>query len=195
MPRRPDLVLASTSRYRASLLERLGLAFRVVAPGVDEEALREPSLAPAQLAAALARAKTLSVAEREPDATVIGGDQIAVVDGRVLGKPGTAECAVEQLLALCGREHDLVTAIAVRHAGELHEHTDLTALRMRRLERAEIERYVAADAPLDCAGAYKLESRGIALFEAIRSEDHTAITGLPLIALTSILRGLGFPVP
>ena len=190
-----ELILASTSPYRRALLERLGVPFRCVAPRVDEEALKDDALAPGELARLLARAKAASMAGEVPDAVVIGSDQLVALDGRVHGKPGTVENAVEQLLAMAGRPHELVTAMAVWHRGKVVEHTDVTTLWMRPLTRAEAERYVAADRPLDCAGAYKLEARGIALFERIESGDHTAITGLPLIALTTILRDLGFAIP
>lgn len=190
-----ELILASTSPYRRTLLERLGAPFRCVAPRVDEEALKDDSLAPGELARLLAKAKAASVVESVPHAVVIGSDQLVALDGRVYGKPGTVEKAVEQILALAGHPHELVTAMAVRHRGMLIEHTDVTTLWMRPLTRAEAERYVAADRPLDCAGAYKLEARGIALFDRIESSDHTAITGLPLIALTTILRDLGFAIP
>jgi septum formation protein len=191
----PDLILASTSPYRRALLERLGVPFRCVSPLVDEAEWKLAGLAPRALATSLARAKALSVAEKEPDATIVGSDQVVAIDGSVYGKPGSRERAVEQLVALSGRSHELITAAAVWHGGKLMEHTDVTVLHMRPLARAEAERYVAADLPLDCAGAYKLESRGIALFERMESCDHTAVTGLPLIALTTILRGLGFAIP
>lgn len=126
---------------------------------------------------------------------MIGSDQLVALAGRVFGKPGNAEGAVDQLAAMAGRSHDLITALAVWHEGRTILHTDVTTLHMRPLTRAEIARYVAADRPLDCAGAYKIEERGIALFERIDTADHTAITGLPLIALTTILRALGFAIP
>ncbi|MGE5757116.1 MAG: Maf family protein [Planctomycetaceae bacterium] len=191
----PDLVLGSTSRYRRALLERLGVPFRCRAPRVDEEALKTGNLDPRSLAERLATAKAESLIVDEPDATVIGSDQLVALAGRVFGKPGGAEGAVDQLAALAGRSHDLITALAVWHEGRTILHTDVTTLHMRPLTRAEIARYVAADRPLDCAGAYKLEERGIALFERIDTADHTAIIGLPLIALTTILRALGFAIP
>ncbi|HMB06764.1 MAG TPA: nucleoside triphosphate pyrophosphatase [Isosphaeraceae bacterium] len=191
----PDLVLGSTSRYRRALLERLGVPFRCRAPRIDEEALKTGNLDPRSLAERLATAKAESLIVDEPDATVIGSDQLVALAGRVFGKPGGAEGAVDQLAALAGRSHDLITALAVWHEGRTILHTDVTTLHMRPLTRAEIARYVAADRPLDCAGAYKLEERGIALFERIDTADHTAIIGLPLIALTTILRALGFAIP
>jgi len=190
-----DLVLASTSRYRRELLERLGIPFRCLAPLIDEEQWKAEAGDPRLLAEALAGAKALSLSYEEPDATLIGCDQLVSCDGRIFGKPGSVEGAVEQLSTLAGRSHELITALAVRHDGRMFPHTDVTTLRMRSLDRAAIERYVAADGPTDCAGSYRLEARGITLFESIVSEDHSAITGLPLIALTTILRRFGFVIP
>jgi len=193
-----DLLLASTSRYRRELLARLGVPFRAEAPACDEEEEKRklpPGIAPADLAPALARAKAGSLRAAWPAATILGCDQVAAIGAEVLGKPGTAERAAAQLARLAGREHVLVTAVALLHAGRIHEHVDVTRLSMRPLTAAQIERYVTADAPLDCAGSYRLEARGITLFERIDSADHTAIVGLPLIALTSLLASLGFPVP
>jgi septum formation protein len=191
----PDLVLASTSRYRRALLERLGVPFRCRPPLLDEDDLKGDADEPRALAERLARAKAASLAELEPHAIVIGGDQVLEFEGRVFGKPGSVERAVEQLLALAGRPHHLITALAVRHRGETIVHVDVTTMHMRPLPRTAIERYVAADRPIDCAGSYKLEERGIVLFERIDSGDQTAITGLPLIALTTILRRLGVEIP
>jgi septum formation protein len=194
----PDLVLASTSRYRRELLARLGLPFRALAPLCDEEALKDPGLAPEAQAMLLARAKAESLRAAEPDAVIIGSDQICALEGESLSKPGTAARAEEQLARLAGKTHRLVTAVAVVDPGagvRVIEHLDVTRLTMRPLTREQIARYVAADAPLDCAGSYKLEARGIALFSHIESADHTATTGLPLIALATILAALGFPVP
>ncbi|QDV33577.1 Maf family protein [Tautonia plasticadhaerens] len=192
-----DLILASTSPYRRALLERLGLPFRCLAPGVDEEAVKALGLTPARLAERLAEAKADAVARLDAaaGAAVIGSDQLVSFEGRVLGKPGTPDRAVEQLLMMSGRPHELITAMAVRLGDRTLRHTDVARLHLRPLTRAEVERYVLADRPLDCAGSYKLESRGIALFDRIECADHTAIVGLPLIALTSLLRDLGFAIP
>lgn len=190
-----DLILASTSPYRRMLLERLGVPFRSVSPSVDEDTCKALGLGPRSLAEALARAKAEAVAQAFPDAIVIGSDQVAAIDGTPMGKPGSAEAAVAQLGAMAGRSHELITAVAVAHRGEVVEHADVTTLRMRPLTTEEILRYVEADRPLDCAGSYKLESRGIALFEGIDSADHTAIVGLPLMALTTILRSRGLAIP
>jgi septum formation protein len=176
-------------------LERLGLPFRWRAPRVNEDDFKAQGLDPQALADRLATAKALSLVADEPDATIIGSDQLVAFRGTVFGKPGTRERAIEQLLMMAGAVHTLITAVTVWHRGQTIRHTDRTTLHMRSLSRTEIERYVHADHPLDCAGAYKLEERGIALFERIESADHTAITGLPLIALVTILRQLGYPIP
>ena len=190
-----SLILASTSPYRRQQLAQLGVPFECVAPEVDEERYQSAGLAPRELATTLARLKAEAVAKRYPKATVIGGDQLGVCDGRILGKPHTVARAIEQLTLLSGREHTLLTAICVVHGGVLHEHVEVTTLRMRTLTPSEIERYLAVDQPLDCAGSYKLECLGVALFEFIETADWTAITGLPLMALGRVLRQCGFAVP
>ena len=190
-----DLILASTSPYRRELLARLGLPFRAIAPRIDEESLKDSAVAPQDLAERLAEAKAVSLSAVEPNATILGSDQVAACDGKILGKPGTAAAATAQLEFLAGRSHRLITAICIWHRGRLLRHTDVTTMTMRRLTAAEIARYVSADQPFDCAGSYKLESRGVTLFSEIRSDDHTAIIGLPLIALTTLLRSLGCQIP
>jgi 7-methyl-GTP pyrophosphatase len=192
-----DLILASTSPYRRTLVERLGVPFRCVAPQIDEEALKSDlnAATPRELAERLALAKAASIARSEPDAAVIGGDQVVAFDDRILGKPGTREQAVAQLRMMSGRSHELITSLVVLHRERAYAHTNVTILALRLLTLDEISRYVEADRPLDCAGSYKLEARGIALFERIDSDDHSAIVGVPLIALTTILRTLGFAIP
>lgn len=190
-----DLVLASTSVYRSTLLARLGLPFRCLAPRVDEDAVKQGEWEPRELAEHLAIAKARSLSEAEPNATLIGSDQLVCFDGRIYGKPGTPERAVEQLAAMAGKSHQLITALAVWRQGQTYLHTDITTMHMRSFSQDELERYVAADHPLDCAGSYKLEERGIVLFDRVESQDHTSIVGLPLIALTSLLRTLGYSIP
>jgi 7-methyl-GTP pyrophosphatase len=192
-----ELILASTSPYRRQLFERLGVPFRAVSPTVDEGAIQAQfdAASASDLAEHLAMAKAMSVSRQEPDATVIGSDQVCVCDDRILNKPGTAEAAAEQLAFLAGKTHRLITAVCIWQAGATLRHRDVTTLTMLPLSGEQIERYVAADQPLDCAGSYKLESRGIALFEAIQSADHTAITGLPLLAVARLLRQLDWPIP
>lgn len=192
-----DLILASTSRYRAMLLARLGVAFRQVDPGVDESAWKARLAGePTALAEGLALAKARAAAADHPGAVIIGGDQVVAVGGAILGKPGTAERAERQLARIAGRAHELITALAVVAPGrEPIIRVEVARLHARALDAAAIRRYVAADSPLDCAGSYKLEERGIALFERIEAGDHSAITGVPLMALTSILLDLGFAIP
>lgn len=190
------LVLASTSPYRKQLLDRLGLTFLQKSPLCDETRLKQmPHPRAAELARLLAAEKVNSLIFHSAEDTIIGGDQVIEVDGRVLDKPGTFERALEQLAELSGRSHRIATAVAVWHEGRLNTHVDITTLTMRTLDQEAIRRYVEADQPLDCCGAYKLESRGISLFERIETADYTAIIGMPLIALTSMLRGCGYQVP
>jgi septum formation protein len=191
----PALVLASTSVYRRALLERLGVPFRWRAPLCDEESFKGEERDRRSLAERLAEAKAASLVAVDPGATIIGSDQVVSFQGRLFGKPSTVARAVEQLCAMAGQTHDLITALVVMQGGRTFRHTDVTTLRMRPLSRPAIERYVAADQPFDCAGSYKLESRGISLFEKIESDDHTAITGLPLMGLVTILLELGYEVP
>lgn len=191
----PTLILASTSPYRRLLLERLRLPFACERPGVDEDEMKRTLRDPLATVQALARAKARAIAARFPAAIVIGSDQAATVDGEILDKPGTTANACAQLQRLQGREHQLLTAVAIAHPGGLHEFVDTTHLHMRELTAAEIERYVAREQPLDCAGSYKIEGLGIALFDRIASEDQTAIVGLPLLRLSHALRGLGLALP
>jgi septum formation protein len=190
-----ELVLASSSPYRRAQLERIGLSILAIPPGVDEDAVKAEGLAPRALAERLAYEKAAAVAEERPHAIVIGGDQLVELDGRVLGKPGNRARALDQLTMLSGRTHTLITAIAVIAGPRIERHTDVTRLTMRPLDRGALSRYVDADRPIDCAGAYKLESRGIVLIERIESDDHSAVTGVPIMALVRILSALGVQLP
>ena len=182
-----DLILASTSRYRAELLRRLTERFRQVSPEVDEARL--PGEAPPALAERLALAKARAVAARHPGSVVIGSDQVAALGDEVLGKPGSIERAQQQLMACSGRDITFYTALAVIDAhGAAHTAMDLTRVRFRKLDVAEIARYVAREMPLDCAGSFKVEGLGIGLFDAVNNEDPTALIGLPLLALCRLLR-------
>ena len=187
------LILASTSRYRRELLERLRLPFHVARPEVDESPQAEE--APPGLAQRLARAKALAFASQHPESWIIGSDQVAAMEFRALGKPGTRENAISQLSAMSGREVRFHTAVCLAHGETLLEATDTTLVRFRALQPDEIERYVDAEQPLDCAGSFKSEGLGIALFEHIESRDPTALVGLPLIALSKLLREAGFVLP
>jgi septum formation protein len=191
----PGLVLASTSVYRRQLLDRLGLAYAVEAPGVDE--IQQEHESPAALSERLARDKAMAVARRHPQAWVIGSDQVAERDGLALGKPGDHERAVAQLRAASGRPVRFHTALCLCRAASdgAMSHRDVTEVRFRELDDATIERYLRAERPYDCAGSFKSEGLGIALFESIRSEDPTALIGLPMIALAKALREAGFELP
>jgi septum formation protein len=188
---RPPLVLASTSRYRAELLTRLGLPFETEAPGVEETPL--PGESAGQRATRLARAKAAAVARRRPGAWVIGSDQVAVRDGQVLGKPLDAARCEAQLAGSSGRQVTFLTAVALLRHGESppREHLDTTRVVFRDLAPAELRRYVELERPFDCAGGFRCEGLGIALFERIDSSDPTALVGLPLIWLASALRQVG----
>jgi len=195
----PALVLASTSPYRRQLLARLRLPFSCTAPGVDESP--HAGERPLTLAVRLARAKAAAVALRQPDAWVIGSDQVAVRDGSaeesMLGKPGTEARCIEQLRGCSGGAVSFMTAVAVaqHNSGSVHEFVDTTRVTFRSLDDATIARYVAAETPFDCAGGFKSEGLGIALCESIDSGDPTALIGLPLIRLSNVLRAVGFELP
>ena len=187
------LILASTSRYRRELLERLRLPFQVAQPQVDETPQSGES--PVALAQRLALAKAQAVAEQWPEAWVIGSDQVAALGAQPLGKPGTPDRAMAQLGAMSGREIQFHTALALVRGGTVLQAMDTTRVSFRNLQPEEINRYVAAELPLDCAGSFKCEGLGIALFDSIESRDPTALVGLPLIALSRLLREAGFTLP
>lgn len=188
------LILASTSRYRRELLERLRLPFHIGRPDADEAAL--PGEAAAALAQRLARAKAEAIASgQQADAWVIGSDQVAELDGELLGKPGHRDAAIAQLERMSGRQVHFRTAVCLLGQGRCLQALDTTTVHFRSLETAEIARYVDAEQPLDCAGSFKSEGLGIALFEAIETRDPTALIGLPLIALARLLREAGFTLP
>ncbi|RZI61666.1 MAG: septum formation inhibitor Maf [Rubrivivax sp.] len=193
LPVRP-LVLGSTSRYRRELLERLRLPFETAPPDVDETPLSAE--APDALARRLALAKARAVAKRFPQALVIGSDQVADLDGRPIGKPGTHERAVEQLRAMRGRTVVFQTALAVVCEATGFVAQDLAPVRVRFRELSDdaIERYLRAEQPYDCAGSAKAEGLGIALLDAIESDDPTALIGLPLIRTAALLRQGGLDV-
>lgn len=186
------IVLASTSPYRRELMHRLRLPFEVVAPAVDEARL--PGEAPLALALRLAEAKAIEVARRRPDAVVIGSDQVAELDGEPIGKPHTHAAALAQLEQMQGRRLVFHTALAVAGHGRVEADSVPTAVTFRRLSRDALETYLRTDQPYDCAGAAKIESLGIALVERVESDDPTALIGLPLIRLTSMLETAGIVV-
>ncbi len=187
----PPLVLASTSRYRRELLQRLRLPFEVQSPEVDETA--RPAEPPAELALRLALAKARAVAALRPDAVVIGSDQVCDLDGQALGKPGDHERATAQLRRLSGRTAVFQTAVAVVREDTGYSQVLLApvTVRFRALGNAEIEHYLRLEQPYDCAGSAKCETLGIALLDAIDSDDPTALVGLPLIRTCRLLRAAG----
>lgn len=191
MSTRPTLILASTSRYRRELLERLRLPFEVHAPDVDETP--QTGEAPAALAQRLALAKAQAVSARFPEAIVIGSDQVADLDGTPVGKPGTHARAVAQLHSMRGRTVVFQTAVAVVRGSTGYVGAALApvTVRFRALGDAEIEHYLITEQPYDCAGSAKAETLGIALLDAIDSDDPTALIGLPLIRTCALLRAAG----
>jgi septum formation protein len=188
-------VLASGSRYRRELLKRLGVPFKSVSPNVDEAALAAEM--PRQTAVRLARAKAAAVGKKHPSAWIIGSDQVADLDGQAIGKPGTLEAAREQLHALSGHTVLFHTALCFwnpRH-DRRHERLVTTDVVFRRLSDSEIDRYLEREPALDCAGSAKSEGLGISLLTRLGGDDPTALIGLPLIALSAMLRAEGFDVP
>ena len=185
------LILGSTSRYRRELLERLRVPFDVVSPDVDETPL--PGEAPQALATRLALAKAKAVAALHPNAVVIGSDQVADLNGEPLGKPGTHERAVVQLQRMRGQTVIFQTAVSVVCQASGFEQTELAQIkvRFRELSDAEIEAYLRAEEPYDCAGSAKSEGLGIALLDAIDNDDPTALIGLPMIRTARLLRAAG----
>ena len=187
----PRLVLASTSRYRAELLARLGLPFESTRPEVDESP--RSGEAPAELVARLAAAKARAGRGERRDALIIGSDQVAVIGDRILGKPGSHERAAAQLRAASGRRVSFLTGLALLDTRDDALCTEVVPfhVRFRALGDAEIEAYLEAERPYDAAGSFKSEGLGIALFEAMEGEDPTALVGLPLIRLCTLLRAAG----
>lgn len=181
------LILASTSPYRRALLEKLGLPFTAVSPAVDET--HRDKEEPQALALRLATEKSQAVASQTPHGLVIGSDQVAVLDGVVLSKPGTREGAIAQLIKSSGQTIAFYTAVCVTRAetGQYFADSDTCHVTLRPLTRRRIERYVDLEKPLDCAGSFKSEGLGIALLEKIEGEDPNALVGLPLIRLIRIL--------
>ena len=191
----PPVLLASSSAYRRALLARILPEFDHLGPAVNEVALEDESAD--ETALRLARLKTLDCAQQRPDALVIGGDQVPTLHGRRLGKPGSHERAVRQLMECAGQTVVFYTAVAVTGpaAEPMETYIERTTVQFRPLREAEIQRYLEQDRPYDCAGSFKAEALGIALFESIETTDPTALQGLPLIWLAGCLRRRGFPLP
>jgi len=191
----PRLILASSSKYRKMLLHRFNIPFDCQAPRVDESKGKNES--PIDLVKRLACEKAAIVSKENPRAIVIGSDQIAVYEDRVVGKPGDYPSAKKQLTSFSGHCIEFHTAVSVQClvTGFSELHMDSTQVKFRDLQEDEIERYLLAETPYDCAGAFKAESLGITLFESIKSDDPTALIGLPLIHTAAMLRRAGLLLP
>ncbi len=191
----PQIVLASTSPFRRELLSRLAIPFEIVSPEVEESAL--PGETPEAMVQRLSEAKARAGAAQFPRALVIGSDQVAVLDGEVLGKPGDHERARVQLQKLSGRTVSFLTGLCLYNAASDTAETRLVPFRVRfrTLDEARIERYLHREQPYNCAGSFKSEGLGITLFKAMEGDDPTSLIGLPLITLTSLLAKAGVVLP
>jgi len=189
------LILASTSKYREMLLQRLDLPFDCISPGTDETPLEGET--PNALVSRLASLKAKAVASKFPTAVVIGSDQMAVLNGEILGKPGNHQVALDQLRLCSGQTVEFLTAVSVQYVTNAfnESYTDVTKVCFRPLLETEIESYLRREKPYDCAGSFKSESLGVTLFENITSKDPTALIGLPLIHTAAMLRRVGFGLP
>ncbi len=194
-PSAPTILLASSSQYRRDLLNRFLDNYDVVDPEVDES--NHEDLEPGELARYLARKKAEAIAMNARNALIIGADQLAVLDDRVLGKPGDHATAIEQLLAASGKAVTFLTAVCILDpvGRSRYEHTDKTIVRFRQFDRRLAEAYVKHDEPYDCAGSFKLEGAGFVLFESVTTDDPTALIGLPMIWLADRLLQLGYLLP
>lgn len=194
-----QIILSSTSPFRKLQLERLGIKFEAFAPLCDEEKLKAEfiHLSPEELVKKLSLEKAKSLTSRFPDSIIIGSDQAVEIDNVILGKPKTKQRAIEQLFGLQGKSHRLLTGLAVVIEAKGHEEVllNITKLQMRTLSKESLTRYVDRDDPLQCAGAYKFEEQGLALFDSIETDDSSAIIGLPLLALVRSLTSLGYQIP
>lgn len=186
-----NVVLASTSQYRKKLLEQIGLKVKCIAPECDENQFKNSDAPPKELAKKLSELKLNSVKENYPNEVIIAGDQIAALGSEILSKPGNIKNATKQLLKLSGKVHKLFTAISVSHQSKTVTILNETTLHMRELTESQIHNYLTIDTPFDCAGSYKIEQMGITLFSKIESNDHTAIIGVPLMELVSLLDEFG----
>ena len=194
-PSAPTVFLASSSQYRRDLLNRFLDSYEAVDPDVDESNVE--NLSPEDLAQHLARKKAEAIATNARNALVIGADQLAVLDNEVMGKPGDHARAVEQLLAASGKTVTFLTAVCILDpvGRARYEHTDKTIVRFRQFDRRLAEAYLRHDKPYDCAGSFKLEGAGFVLFENVRTEDPTALIGLPMIWVADRLLQLGYLLP
>jgi septum formation protein len=186
-----NIILASSSPYRKTLLEKLNLSFQSISPDIDEDSFKKNISDPILLAQKLAYEKANKIAQKYQNSIVIGSDQILTIDHKVLGKTNNIQKSLEQLQYLRGKTHQLITAVCVISPVKKIEFYDSTLLSMKELTDQQLKNYLSLDNPIDCAGSYKLEEKGIGLFSRIESKDHTAIIGLPLIELSLALEKLG----
>lgn len=187
-----ELILASTSPYRKKLLDTRGIPFKAIAPLCNEDGLKDPLLDAIALTQKLAKAKAESLKENFPNAYIIGSDQVLSFNTKIFGKPKTKKQALSQLLELQNHTHELVTSLYVHAPHHQWLHTERVSLTMHPWTSSELEAYIEADLPLDCAGSYKLEQKGLILFKEIHAQDYESIIGLPLLKLFSILKEAGF---
>jgi septum formation protein len=189
------IILASKSPYRKQLLNRLGLEFDCIDSGLDESIIKAQISEPIELTQELSKEKARIIAKRQPEAIIIGSDQVCHFNGKILGKTGSYEGSLSQLMMLQGKKHQLVTSYVIITPSSEIVKTNITTLHMRNLNESQVKKYLSADNPIDCAGSYKLELNGISLFNKIETEDQTAIIGLPLISLSDDLISLGHSIP
>ena len=189
------IILASTSIYRKQQLERLVSEFETMSPNVDEAPLKASASDHETLSRQLSELKANAIAVDNPDAIVIGGDQVASFNHTILSKPVTKENAFRQLQSLSGQTHQLITSLAIFYKGQSFVHTCKALMQMRKLSDDQIRRYIDKDDPLKCCGAYRIESLGIGLFERIHCDDHTSIVGIPLLWTAKQLSQLGVDIP
>jgi septum formation protein len=194
-PSAPSIVLASASQYRRDLLDRFLDDYQAVSPDIDES--NPDGLSPKKLARRLARQKAETVSRTARKSLIIGADQLAVLDGQVLGKPGDHQKAVEQLMAASGQTVTFRTAVCILDpvGRTRYEHIDKTTVRFRQFDRRLVETYLRHDEPYDCAGSFKIEGAGFVLFESVRTDDPTALIGLPMIWVSDVLLELGYLLP
>jgi septum formation protein len=195
-----NIILASESPYRRQQLTDFGLLFSTAKPAVDEDqlkvsALKKKSMTPVRLAQMLAEAKAYSLAEQNPEAAIIGADQLIALKKQIFGKPGNREAAIQQLQKLNGKTHLLITAVAVAAKNKVRSQVVVAKIKMRKLSRDEILASIYRDNPIDCAGSYKLERSGLSLVEKITVSDPSALVGLPLVAMHRLLRSFKEPLP
>jgi len=183
-----QIILATTSKYRQALFKRLAIPFQAIGPNVNEDAFKNKGLSLVELTETLALLKARDLAKKYPDSIIIGSDQAVGFIDQVFSKPGTADKAIEQLQSLSGKIHQLVTSVAIIQGSKEVLFHQVTLLKMRELSLSQIQNYIKLDNPLDCAGSYKIEEHGIALFESVDGQDFNSIIGLPLMETLSKLK-------